>query len=29
VFLTFGGNKPSPERRAQFDALRARFALAG
>lgn len=26
VFLTFGGAKPTPERRAQFDALRDRFA---
>jgi putative heme iron utilization protein len=27
VFLTFGGARPSPERRAQFDAIRDRFAL--
>ena len=27
VFLTFGGSKPPPERQAQFDAIRARFAL--
>ena len=26
VFLTFGGAKPTPERRAQFDAIRDRFA---
>ena len=26
VFLTFGGSKPNPERRAQFDAIRDRFA---
>jgi putative heme iron utilization protein len=25
AFLTFGGKAPSPERRAQFDALRERF----
>ncbi len=29
VFLTFGGKPPSPERRAQFDALRERFRLVG
>ena len=27
VFLTFGGKPPTAERRAQFDALRARFRL--
>jgi hypothetical protein len=27
VFLTFGGNKPSAERQAQFDEIRERFAL--
>ena len=29
VFLTFGAAAPTPERRAQFDALRDRFALPG